>query len=293
VNCFLAEGEDGYTVIDTGLHNETSVNTWEKELAGKNVKDLIITHYHPDHFGYAGGFQEKYGSRVSMSKTDAENGLSAWEKSFLGNLQRNYELSGIPEKDAAEMAENTKSFVPLVTPYPKVDHYLEEGEKLKIGKLEYEVIFTPGHSEGLVTFYNQEENILIGTDHILPRITPNISHWFHGDPNPLQSFYHSLDKIAKLEVDLVIPSHGKPFRNGHQRVIELKEHHDERLETLLEILKTPKTIFQASEALFNKVLTVHEMRFAIGETLAHLEYLRLDKKCSRELQHGLYIYQAE
>lgn len=293
VNCFIAEGEDGLTVIDTGLHRELTVDRWEKEIAGRKVSDLIITHYHPDHFGYAGGFQEKYGARVSMSEIDAQRGIFAWENEFIDNLEKNYKLSGIAAKDAHEMVENNREFISLVTPYPTVDHYLKEGEKLRIGKLEYEVIFTPGHSEGLVTFYNKDRNILISTDHILPRITPNISHWFHGDPNPLASYYASLDKIAALEVDYVIPSHGKPFHNGHERVLELKEHHDERLETLLEIIKHPLTVYDACEKLFNKILTVHESRFAIGETLAHLEYLRLDGKCSREIKNGVYVYQAE
>lgn len=293
VNCFIAEGENGRTVIDTGLHNEKTVKRWDEELNGKQVDHLLVTHYHPDHFGYAGAFQAKYDAKVSMSQIDAENGIHAWEEAFLGDLEKHYQLAGIKAKDAQEMVQNTRDFFPLVTPYPKVDHYFQEGEKLRIGKLNYEVIFTPGHSEGLVTFYNKENSILIGTDHILPRITPNISHWFHGDPNPLDSYYKSLDKIAALEVDLVIPSHGKPFTNGHQRVLELKEHHDERLEELLGNLKQPLTVFEACEKLFDKILTVHESRFAIGETLAHLEYLRLAGRCTRETKNNMYVYQAE
>jgi len=56
----------------------------------------------------------------------------------------------------------------------------------------YEVIFTPGHSDGLICLYNKEKNVLFSTDHILPRITPNISYWFYGEKNPLQSFQNAL-----------------------------------------------------------------------------------------------------
>ena len=83
VNCFLAEGSDGYTVIDVGLHNKETVKRWEEELRGKVVTDLIITHYHPDHYGYAGGFQEKYGVNVSMTEVDAENGRISWEDTII------------------------------------------------------------------------------------------------------------------------------------------------------------------------------------------------------------------
>ena len=190
------------------------------------------------------------------------------------------------------MVNNTGEFIPRVTPYPTIQHYLEEGEKIILGKYEYEVIFTPGHSEGLVTFYNREKNVLLSTDHILPKITPNISYWYHGDPNPLASYFDSLRKIEALEVDFVIPSHGKPFHDGHLRVLELMKHHEERLETLYGIIRNGCTVYEACEKLFNKTLTIHETRFAIGETLAHLEYLRLNGKSTRELQENVNVYRA-
>lgn len=292
VNCFIGEGENGTQVIDTGLHNESTVKRWEKELAGKTVTDILITHYHPDHFGYAGALQQKTGANVSMSQIDAEAGLFAWQDNFLNDLSDNYKLAGISEDNKNNMIANTKEFVPLVTPYPEVNHYLKEGERLPIGKYEYEVIHTPGHSDGLVTFYNQEKNILLSTDHILPKITPNISYWFHGDPNPLGNYLKSLDKIKKLDVDLVVPSHGKPFSGGNERIEEIIAHHEERLETLLESIQDGLTVYEASERLFQKKLTIHESRFAIGETLAHLEYLRLEGKCERELIGGHYRYSS-
>ena len=292
VNCFIGEGENGTQVIDTGLHNESTVKRWEKELAGKTVTDILITHYHPDHFGYAGALQQKTGANVSMSQIDAEAGLFAWQDNFLNDLSGNYKLAGISEDNKNNMIANTKEFVPLVTPYPEVNHYLKEGERLQIGKYEYEVIHTPGHSDGLVTFYNQEKNILLSTDHILPKITPNISYWFHGDPNPLGNYLKSLGKIKKLDVDLIVPSHGKPFYGGNDRIVEIIAHHEERLETLLESIQGGLTVYEASERLFQKKLTIHESRFAIGETLAHLEYLRLEGKCERELIGGHYRYSS-
>lgn len=292
VNCFLAEGENGWKLIDTGLHDERTVKKWEEELNGKKITDILVTHYHPDHFGYAGGLQEKLGARVFMSEIDANSGLSAWQEDFLGELPDQYALAGIPIDIADGMVDNTRSFVSRVTPYPTVDHYFQEGEKIPIGKYEYEVIFTPGHSDGLVTFYNKEKNVLLSTDHILPKITPNISYWFHGDENPLKTYLASLEKIKKLDADLVIPSHGKPFHGANNRIDEIMEHHEERLARLLEIIKQGGTItiFEASEKLFNKKLNIHETRFAVGETLAHLEFLRFKGECERALKDEVYWY---
>src|SRR5699024_1718761 len=220
VNCFIAEGENGYIVIDTGLNDQKTTQHWDTVLEGKNVTDIFITHYHPDHFGYAGGLQKKHNARVSMSKIDADNGLDAWDDPLLDTLLENYQKCGIPEEIGNEMVYNTKTFIPHVTPYPKVDHYFEEHDRFKIGKYEYEVMFTPGHSDGLIVFYNEEKKVLLSTDHILPRITPNISYWFHGDSNPLKTYLNSLDKVKSLQAEYVIPSHGKPFYDANKRIDE-------------------------------------------------------------------------
>src|SRR5699024_5259358 len=79
VNCFLVEGKNDWTSIDSGLQNKYAGHSLEEELAGKTVTDILITHYHPDHFGYAGGLQEKTGARLTMSEIDADAGMSAWQ----------------------------------------------------------------------------------------------------------------------------------------------------------------------------------------------------------------------
>jgi glyoxylase-like metal-dependent hydrolase (beta-lactamase superfamily II) len=291
VNCFLGEGENGWVVMDAGLHNAYTEKRWEEELNGKEVSEIWITHYHPDHFGYAGGLQKKTEAILSMSKVDAELGLGSWEGNFLSTLEKNYELAGIPKEVAKQMVHNTESFIERVQPYPEVNHYFEEGENVKFGKYEYEIIFTPGHSDGLIVFFNKEKSVLLSTDHLLPKITPNISYWFHGDPNPLASYLQSLEKIRQLNAEIVIPSHGKPFFKANKRIDEIKHHHEIRLESLLEELADHgHTVYEASQKLFSTINTIHETRFAIGETLAHLEYLRYKGDLKREIVNGYYIY---
>src|SRR5699024_4173760 len=107
------------------------------------------------------------------------------------------------------------------------------------------------------------------TDHILPRITPNISYWFVGDLNPLKSYLQSLQKVKQLDVNYVIPSHGNPFFNANKRIDEIIKHHDDRLEEIMLDLATEMTAYEVCRKLFPRQLTVHEWRFAIGETLAH------------------------
>ena len=291
VNCFLAENEQGGTVIDAGLNNDYTKELWEQKLQGKNITDILVTHYHPDHFGYAGGLQEKTGAKVRMSQIDAEAGIISWADPFLESIPENYRASGIPEGQAIQMAKNTEEFKPLVSPLPKIEQYLSEGDFVQIGRFEYQVISTPGHSDGMVCFYNKEHKTLFSADHILPKITPNISYWFHGEKDPLASYLESLKKVRELDAEFVIPSHGKPFYGTNQRIDELLMHHEERLEETLETINKPKSIFEACETLFQRPLSVHEMRFAVGETLAHLEHLRHRKECTREMANGSWLYE--
>ncbi|KXH87569.1 MBL fold metallo-hydrolase [Sporosarcina sp. HYO08] len=292
VNCFMAEGENGWTIIDAGLHNTYTKAVWEEQIRGKNITDLYITHYHPDHFGFAGRLQQMTDARVSMSKTDAHNSLSKWNMDFIQELPVHYEKAGLPLEMAHHIAKDNEKAIRSVTPFPTFDHYFTEGEKVLIGRYEYEVIFTPGHAEGLVCFYNAEKNVLFSTDHILPGISPNISHWFGKEENPLRSFFHSLEKVKQLDVEFVIPSHGRPFYGANERINELIKHHEERLEETLQVITVESTVFETCERLFRRELSVHESRFAIGETLAHLEYLRQDGQCLRELKDGKWYYSA-
>lgn len=293
VNCFLAEGENGWAIMDAALNNETARSTWEKALQGKEVDTIYISHYHPDHFGYAGGLQKKTGATVWMTKTDEENGLNSWEPGHLDPLIENYRLCGTPEELSGDMFENTEDFVQLVTPYPNVQKHFEEGQIVPFGKYEYEAFETPGHSEGMIVLFNKEKSVLFSTDHILPKITPNISYWFHGNPDPLQQFIDSLHKIKKLDAEYVIPSHGKPFLDANKRIDELIAHHDSRLNVVLDLLKEPLTAFEVCQNMFHKKLTIHESRFALGEALAHLQYLYFKGEITKQIVDGVYLFERK
>ena len=291
VNCFIAEGKNGYTIIDAGLHDEAAIQAWDPVIKGRKVNDIIITHVHPDHSGYAGGLQEKTGANLSMTKTDANGFEKIWTPSALPQLQRDYELAAVPENISKGIIDISKNFAPKTLPWPKVNHFLQEGDIFPFGTGEYEVLHTPGHSEGLVVFYNQKDNVLLSTDHILPRITPNISYFFYGETNPLQSFEDSLRKVKKLNAEFVIPSHGKPFYDANKRIEEIWEHHLERFEITLEAIKGGATVFEVCEVLFPFELNTYDYQFAIGEAIAHLEYLRAKNECTRTVNQGVWVYE--
>jgi len=115
---------------------------------------------------------------------------------------------------------------------------------------------------------------------VLPRISPNISVWpAEHDGDPLRLFLESLERFAELPRNtLVLPSHGKVFQGLHARLRQLQQHHRSRLDELETFCAVPRTAAEAVAALFKRALDDHQWFFAMGEIIAHLNYLLARKK---------------
>ena len=147
--------------------------------------------------------------------------------------------------------------------------------------------------------------MLLTGDHILPITTPNINMQAPTDDNPLKSYLTSLKKVGELDVELVLPGHEQIFAHHRDRVEELLAHHDHRLENMFEVSKgTVKTAYQIAyevpwviepegfRVVAFKDLAIMDKAMAVGETMAHLEYLRFEGRVDRESRGGLIHYWA-
>ncbi|MCF6092987.1 MBL fold metallo-hydrolase [Microaerobacter geothermalis] len=295
IYCYLSKGKEGWTIIDAGLNREETMRVWRGEMSKhqftpEECRQIIITHYHPDHYGAAGGLQELTGAVVKMSETDRDMGRMVWTEENVDFVSSFYHSHGIPEELLIEMKKNVRGFFKWVKPHPEVE-FLSEGDKVKIGDQMYQVYHLPGHSEGHLCFYQEELQVLIGGDVLLPKITPNISIMGKGDPNPLETYLRTLDKLKRLNISFVIPAHGQPFTHVKERIEEIKKHHETRLQYTLDLLpEGGSTVYEICRVLFPQTLTVHEIRFAIGETLSHLEYLVNLGKIKKEFDRGEWKY---
>jgi glyoxylase-like metal-dependent hydrolase (beta-lactamase superfamily II) len=125
-----------------------------------------------------------------------------------------------------------------------------------------------------LVFYCAEDRLLICGDAVLIKITPNVSLWPHGQPDPLADFLRSLDTLSALDVGLALPGHGPLIHAFEQRLDELRAHHHQRLEVVESAVEAGATAFAICARVFpTTVLSPHQLRFAMAETLAHLEYL--------------------
>jgi glyoxylase-like metal-dependent hydrolase (beta-lactamase superfamily II) len=117
--------------------------------------------------------------------------------------------------------------------------------------------------------------VLISGDMLLPRISTNVSVYaLTPDDDLLGWFLDSLNRFKDLPDDtLVLPSHGHPFRGIRARIDQLEQHHRERCDALLNEIRTPRCAGELLSTLFPRELDTHQVMFAMGEAIAHLNYL--------------------
>jgi glyoxylase-like metal-dependent hydrolase (beta-lactamase superfamily II) len=157
---------------------------------------------------------------------------------------------------------------------PKVTDPVHHGDLLKIGRREWRVVHTPGHTQDHVCLHDPDRGIFLSGDHVLPSITPHISGLTQ-TLDPLQSFFDSLASVGEIgDIKIALPAHGHPFEDLKARTDAIKEHHFERLDKVKEIGAElgAATVEQYMQRLF-KERSWGGM--AASETFAHLEHLRL------------------
>jgi glyoxylase-like metal-dependent hydrolase (beta-lactamase superfamily II) len=298
IKAYVIRGKNGITIVDTGLHTKEDIEVWhqvqqEIGFAWQDVNQIVLTHYHPDHYGLAGTIQQWTNAPVHISKKDFDQAQLFFSRTsdMPEVMAQFFSKHGLSREWVEQIPGHMRGFYEWVEPHPKPT-FIQAGEMIRLGDRDYEILHTPGHADGHLSFYDPERQWLIGGDFLLPKITPNISLWPKGDPNPLARYLETLDRMKELPVKRVFPSHGPVFDHYQERIEELKRHHQKRLEIMLDqvIERDGATVAEVCLATFGGKLSIHNLRFAISETLAHLEYLRLNGELMIEEKAGVKRY---
>lgn len=238
--------------------------------------------------------QRRTGAPVYISQMDARQAQLFWgsESTMSTEMAEYYRKHGLAESMVEQIPPHLKSFIPWVTPHPDVE-WIQPGDSIRLGDRNYQILHTPGHADGHLSFFDAERGWLLAGDALLPRITPNISLWPQCHPNPLQLFLETLQRLKKLTVNKVFPAHGAVFTHFAERIEQLEKHHQTRLQKIVSQVQEEKQSHAAKicEVLFGRNLSIHNLRFALSETLAHLEYLVDKGLLVRKEEHGLYHYE--
>jgi glyoxylase-like metal-dependent hydrolase (beta-lactamase superfamily II) len=182
----------------------------------------------------------------------------------------------IQEEDLVKIRARANYFSQMVPSVPPRFRRIIDHEEIVIGDGLWRVIAGYGHAPEHASLWNVRDNLLISGDMVLPRISTNVSVFdTEPDADPLGLYLKSLERFVDLPEDvLVLPSHGKPFIGLQLRVDQLKKHHEDRLaETMTACLQAPQTARDLIPVLFKRDLDLHQLTFAMGEAIAHLNYL--------------------
>lgn len=278
--------DGGDTVlVDCGWNTDSAYESLEAGMKEHNshpteVQKLVITHVHPDHYGMAGRLKQLSSCDVVVHEEDAKVITARYfaPKGLIDEMSKFMEKNGVPNANSPEMSRGSMGMLTNVSPVP-ADTQVKGGETFKVGDFDFEIIWTPGHSPGHICLYEPNRKILITGDHVLPTITPNVSIHSQTLGSPLTDYMRSLELLEDLDVEIVLPAHEFEIFDLKKRLREIESHHKMRLDEMEKCVDAGgSTAWEVAGRVKWTTGSLAEFepwvqRSAVGETLAHLEYL--------------------
>ena len=277
VHCYLVDG----TLFDTGR------GLGDAQWDGRRIARIAITHFHPDHVGGAAAAAESTGAPVYQGGLDYAQCERVWgSQDWPERIAAWFRCHGVPPAIADQLIDQGHAFAAFVR-YAIDPELLYEGSELD----GWQVVELPGHADGHLGFLR--DGVLIGGDHLLARISPAVGLYPGSRPDPLGDYLASLQRTIELAPRVVYPGHGEPLHDAAARARELIAHHRARLDqTAAALADGCRSAFDVSLAVFGAALEPTQRRFAVAETLSHLERLVREGRAAREGSGRIVTYTA-
>ena len=306
-NIYLLRGDDGYLLIDTGWNSDQAFHALREELDDvgadfKDIKQIVVTHAHPDHYGLVGKVRELSKAKIYMHRRDEEIFRTRYAASeeYMRQSEEWFDRNGVPHREIP-VIRMPPGGPRRTTLLQQPDIYLDGGEPISTGIFNLKVIWTPGHSPGHICLYEPKHKLLFAGDDILPVTVPNISLTPGSTANPLGDFLKSLALVRNLDVTTVLPAHESIFHDLKKRADEIIELRATRSDEIIHGLGTDsKTAYEISNLItwmpqFGGVkfrdLMPMDQRAAVSETLAHLRDLTVNGRIKIITRNNLFYYQ--
>lgn len=180
---------DTATLIDSGYvgHAEQTLALVDHAMGSRQLTWLVNTHCHSDHMGGNHALQTHHGCRTSLPVGEAAV-IDRWDDKEL--------ILGYADQRADRF---------------RYDDTFADGDVLRMGAIDWQVIGAPGHDDHAVMFFAPDERVLIAGDALWQTGFGVVFGALLGDTGALTRARETLERIARLEVRVVIPGHGAVF----------------------------------------------------------------------------------
>jgi len=188
-NNIVLHAQGGATLVDSGYgsHAAQTLALLEHALQGRALARLVNTHCHSDHMGGNAAIQRKYRCRTSVPVGEAPL-IDRWDEQAL--------ILAIADQRAERF---------------RYDDSFGSGITMKMGEFDWQVIAAPGHDTHAAMFYSPGLRVLISGDALWENGFGAVFPQLFGRDTALRETRETLEGIARLGAEIVIPGHGRPF----------------------------------------------------------------------------------
>lgn len=323
---YAFEGPDGVSLFDSGYGTPEASEWLTQQLHGigyqpSDIRRLIVSHGHPDHIGMAAWIKEqsphcelvmlgreaewfhdmRHGPSDFMDRTGGwlvRHGVDPDEAKEAFRRASAEHSSGDDNQDSGDVSTETERRS-WSMPSVAADVRLEDGEVLEFDNWKLEAVWTPGHTPGHLCMFEQQHRLMLTGDHVLSRITPNVSLSDQDERagrQPLAEFLDSLKKVAAYDTKRALPAHEDLIDDLPARCAVIARHHDDRLDEVYEGIEDDGSSAAdvSAEVTWNRpyeTFNVFKKRSALGETLSHLQLLEEHGRVQRREDDGVVNWQ--
>jgi glyoxylase-like metal-dependent hydrolase (beta-lactamase superfamily II) len=300
MNAYIIKDPERNLIIDTGMSQTPCEKVMRDALVELKIDldrtDFFMTHHHGDHFGLVGRLLSDT-SIIYINRLEADLIGRIASRTILTEIAGFVEITGFPEKDLSKIIPERAGMEYLARnawPFS----FVKDGDIITCGGHHFTCVHTPGHSSGHMCLYDQDNDIFVSGDHLLKNITPAIQ-LRSDEENPLEAYERSLERLAALEVSLVLPGHGATFKNYQERINQMKSHHHQRAqETISALNQGSKDAYEVAALIPWSIIDFEgweavpllQKFFATGEAFSHLKYLEGKGKVKKEIRDRRLVY---
>jgi glyoxylase-like metal-dependent hydrolase (beta-lactamase superfamily II) len=280
-NAWALAAGDGVVLVDCGLHEKGSLEQLERAMAQvglrlADVRLLVCTHAHSDHYGQAADVVEASGCALWMHPDHAHMTAAAEDPDeAIARRMEVARMSGVPVEPLARWADAARRRGYGVKRIVEPDRELVPGVVVETDLGPWSVHETPGHAPSHVCLHQPERRILISGDHLLGRVSPYFDYGW--TPDPIGEFLGSLDRVQALDARLCLAGHARTFTDVAAHIEANRALVHERLARVQEIVAEhgPITAYEISPLLYGEPITALNASWRLPETLCHLRHLEL------------------